>query len=139
MRNEEAIFELDYVREAANPQAEVKNACGALVQEAYKRGSEDNLTVVLARLQWVDVDPKAAAAAAARKSKDAAAASNKDVPATAEAVKASAPAARPGESAVDALKRKHREAAAERVEADGTAAKSQKVEEDGLMEAVGKD
>jgi serine/threonine protein phosphatase PrpC len=33
-------------------EVDVRAACGALVQEAYKRESQDNLTVILVRLAW---------------------------------------------------------------------------------------
>merc|ERR1712216_217994 len=95
MSNEEAIFELDYVREAGKPQDEVKAACGQLVQAAYKKGSQDNLTVLLARLQWMDVDPKVEAAKAAAKAADAAKAAAK----SADAAKASTSAAAPATKA----------------------------------------
>jgi serine/threonine protein phosphatase PrpC len=130
MSNEDAIFELDYVRKADTAQVEVKTACGNLVQEAYKRGSEDNLTVLLARMQWVDVDPKAATAH--RKTNVPA---KQDVAAP-KAAKSAASPERPGESAVDALKRKHREGTAERAEAEAAAAKERKVEEC-MFQAVG--
>jgi len=141
MRDEQAVFELDYVREAASPQAEVKTACGALVQEAYKRGSEDNLTVLLARLQWADVNPARLAEIArnkevARLKSQAAAAASASTPLIME----SSPAkdiSLPGESAVDALKRKHRTAAAER-EAGEPAAKVQKTDDDDVMEPTDK-
>lgn len=54
MKNEEVIFELAFVREPNDAAANVRAACGALVQEAYKRGSGDNLTIILVQLQWTD-------------------------------------------------------------------------------------
>eukprot|EP00747_Dinoflagellata_sp_TGD_P132597 gnl/TRDRNA2_/TRDRNA2_175094_c3_seq3.p1 gnl/TRDRNA2_/TRDRNA2_175094_c3~~gnl/TRDRNA2_/TRDRNA2_175094_c3_seq3.p1 ORF type:complete len:597 (-),score=190.75 gnl/TRDRNA2_/TRDRNA2_175094_c3_seq3:42-1778(-) len=52
MRNEEIIGSLAQKRDPTSYEADVRAACGALVQEAYKRGSEDNLTVILVRLLW---------------------------------------------------------------------------------------
>jgi len=52
MKNEEAIFELAYLRDAKDASANARAACGALVQEAYKRGSQDNLTVIYAQFEW---------------------------------------------------------------------------------------
>merc|ERR1711920_727058 len=52
MRNEEVVFELDFVRDASDPVANIRTTCGALVQEAYKRGSDDNLTVILVQFDW---------------------------------------------------------------------------------------
>eukprot|EP00927_Polykrikos_kofoidii_P049546 TRINITY_DN43595_c0_g1_i1.p1 TRINITY_DN43595_c0_g1~~TRINITY_DN43595_c0_g1_i1.p1 ORF type:complete len:825 (-),score=139.30 TRINITY_DN43595_c0_g1_i1:195-2669(-) len=51
MKNEEVIEELAIKREP-DPMVDVRAGCGALVQEAYKRGSQDNLTVILVRLDW---------------------------------------------------------------------------------------
>merc|ERR1712032_35686 len=58
MNEEEVIDELNRVRDAANPLADVRAACGALVQEAYKRGSGDNLTVIMVRLEWEGEDAR---------------------------------------------------------------------------------
>lgn len=150
MSNEESVFALDYIQKPSTPQNEVKAACGNLVQEAYKRGSEDNLTALLARLQWADVAPKAAVngtkiSAAA---KDASAkeplrtakngdAHAKDIPTPASNGRktAVAEAPLPGESVLDALKRKHRETVTERGEAEGAPEKARKTAED-FMEAV---
>merc|ERR1740123_3006350 len=60
MKDEEAIFELEFVRDAQDKQANARAACGALVQEAYKRGSEDNLTVIYVSLAWEDTSAAAA-------------------------------------------------------------------------------
>jgi len=46
MANEEVIFELAFVRES------LKASCASVVQEAFKRGSEENLTVILAKFEW---------------------------------------------------------------------------------------
>eukprot|EP00929_Paragymnodinium_shiwhaense_P109076 TRINITY_DN75443_c0_g1_i1.p1 TRINITY_DN75443_c0_g1~~TRINITY_DN75443_c0_g1_i1.p1 ORF type:complete len:748 (-),score=253.91 TRINITY_DN75443_c0_g1_i1:80-2323(-) len=51
LRNEEVVEELAITREP-DATADVRAACGALVQEAYKKGSQDNLTVVMARIEW---------------------------------------------------------------------------------------
>lgn len=59
MRNEEAVWELDFAREEGNSAAGVRAACGALVQEAYKRGSEDNLTVIMVRFDWDGAEKEA--------------------------------------------------------------------------------
>jgi len=105
MRNEEAVFELDFVRDEANPTKDVKEACGKLVQEAYKRGSQDNLTVVLVRFQW-EVLPKPKEV-----SREVPKAAPKEVPKESQAKPSDAATdvPLPGESAVDALKRKHEE------------------------------
>jgi len=39
-------------RAVANSETGIREACGALIQEAYHRGSGDNLTVVLVNLDW---------------------------------------------------------------------------------------
>lgn len=52
MAESDVVYELDLLREAEDPVADVRAACGTLVQEAYQRGSEHNLTVVLVRFQW---------------------------------------------------------------------------------------
>jgi protein phosphatase 2C family protein 2/3/protein phosphatase 1G len=140
MSNEDAVFELDYVREPSTPQNEVKAACGYLVQEAYKRGSEDNLTALLARLQWADVDAKEAAKAQAAAKEAAAKAS---VPAKdgsakeATAKKSATTPPLPGESVLDALKRNHRAAMAERSDCEGPDQKKVKVAEDLFQAAEG--
>lgn len=51
MQNEEILSELDFGRDP-DPVADTKAACANLVNEAYKRGSGDNVTVVMARFQW---------------------------------------------------------------------------------------
>lgn len=150
MSNEDSIFALDYIQKPSTPQNEVKAACGNLVQEAYKRGSEDNLTALLARLQWVDVDPKAATNSTkiANTAKDASAKElpgptkngathSKDIPTPASNGRkvAAAEAPLPGESVLDALKRKHRETVDDRAEAEGPLEKIRKTAAD-FMEAV---
>lgn len=52
LSNEEIIFELDFLRDAADASANARKACGDLVQKAYSRGSQDNLTVVMAFFDW---------------------------------------------------------------------------------------
>ncbi|CAE8620885.1 unnamed protein product [Polarella glacialis] len=52
MRDEQVVKELDLVRDAKDAAANLRAACGALVQEAYKRKSQDNLTVIMAQFQW---------------------------------------------------------------------------------------
>eukprot|EP00434_Breviolum_minutum_P046540 symbB.v1.2.042170.t1/scaffold9389.1/size3413/1 len=53
MRDEEICAELEMRRPGPpDPVKRCRIACGALVQEAYKRGSEDNLTVIFVRFQW---------------------------------------------------------------------------------------
>merc|ERR1712151_804748 len=125
MKNEDVIFELDYIRDPANPQADAKLACGSLVQEAYKRGSEDNLTAVLARFQWQDVDAKTVAVSSAASAAGAQTASSVKSDATAQAAPSKPAVAQsfPGESAVESLKRIHREDAAERAEVAAKKAK----------------
>ena len=49
MRNEDIVQEL-LIKRDPSPARDVRAACGALVQEAYKRGSGDNLTVILVRI-----------------------------------------------------------------------------------------
>merc|ERR1712129_84713 len=143
MSNEDAIFALDYIQKPSTALNEVKAACGNLVQEAYKRGSEDNLTALLARLQWADVDPKAAVnGTKIPVAKDASAKEPpgpaKDAPANAKGIPTPASNGRkiavaepplPGESGLDALKRKHRETVGERDEA-GAPEKTRKTAED---------
>lgn len=51
MSNEEALDEL-------LAQTDVRAACGALVQEAYKRGSENNLTAICVRIEWEGVEER---------------------------------------------------------------------------------
>jgi len=51
MRNEDIVQEL-LIKRDPSPAGDVRAACGALVQEAYKRGSGDNLTVILVRIVW---------------------------------------------------------------------------------------
>jgi len=102
MENESIVFDLAFVRDPSNSAADTKLACKALVQEAYNRGSGDNMSVILARFQWENV--------------------------------ALAPPAKPAvlragasdESAVAALKRKHREGASTNPEST----KAQKVEKE---------
>jgi len=84
MSPEEVIDELNRVRDAANPTVDVRAACGALVQEAYKRGSGDNLTVIMVRLEWegedacgVDVYGGAAKRASRSDARDSAVAASK--------------------------------------------------------------
>lgn len=57
MSNEQVVFELDFVREPGDPAASVRKACGGLVQEAYKRGSGDNLTAILVQFEWEGEGP----------------------------------------------------------------------------------
>eukprot|EP00931_Biecheleriopsis_adriatica_P100450 TRINITY_DN7576_c0_g1_i1.p1 TRINITY_DN7576_c0_g1~~TRINITY_DN7576_c0_g1_i1.p1 ORF type:complete len:554 (-),score=195.07 TRINITY_DN7576_c0_g1_i1:76-1668(-) len=53
MKDDEICAELDMNRPGPpDPVKRCRASCGALVQEAYKRGSEDNLTVILVRFQW---------------------------------------------------------------------------------------
>eukprot|EP00930_Biecheleria_cincta_P036593 TRINITY_DN25081_c0_g1_i1.p1 TRINITY_DN25081_c0_g1~~TRINITY_DN25081_c0_g1_i1.p1 ORF type:complete len:564 (-),score=125.20 TRINITY_DN25081_c0_g1_i1:54-1694(-) len=55
MTEQEVCEELNLNRPGPpDPVKRCRMACGALVQEAYKRGSEDNLTVILVRFQWRD-------------------------------------------------------------------------------------
>lgn len=55
MRNEEAVYELDFARgKQDDAAAGARAACGALVQEAYKRGSGDNLTVIFVQVELED-------------------------------------------------------------------------------------
>eukprot|EP00933_Yihiella_yeosuensis_P032203 TRINITY_DN2579_c0_g2_i2.p1 TRINITY_DN2579_c0_g2~~TRINITY_DN2579_c0_g2_i2.p1 ORF type:complete len:471 (+),score=132.51 TRINITY_DN2579_c0_g2_i2:59-1414(+) len=63
MRTEQVTTELDAVRNASDPAGNIRAACGALVQEAYKKGSGDNLTVVLAKFDWEGGPPPVVAAA----------------------------------------------------------------------------
>merc|ERR1719464_62773 len=51
MTNADIVAELDLIREA-DPVVDVRASCGSLVQEAYNRGSVDNLTAILVRLDW---------------------------------------------------------------------------------------
>lgn len=46
MQNEEVIFELAFVRET------LKASCASVVNQAFSRGSSENLTVILARFEW---------------------------------------------------------------------------------------
>jgi len=62
MSNGEAIDELQ-------AHDDVRAACGALVQEAYKRGSQDNLTVIYVRFEWEGGAADLAEEAEARKAK----------------------------------------------------------------------
>jgi len=55
MTNEQVVGELAFVRESLDFAADVRAGCGALVQEAYKLGSGDNLTVILVRFRWEGV------------------------------------------------------------------------------------
>eukprot|EP00928_Gymnodinium_smaydae_P083027 TRINITY_DN662_c4_g1_i1.p1 TRINITY_DN662_c4_g1~~TRINITY_DN662_c4_g1_i1.p1 ORF type:complete len:793 (+),score=236.15 TRINITY_DN662_c4_g1_i1:93-2471(+) len=57
MKPEDVVEELGEIRELADPAADVRSACGALVQEAYKRGSADNLTTIMVRLNWKGASP----------------------------------------------------------------------------------
>jgi len=52
MDDAEVTRELDLVREMEDPVADIRAGCGALVQEAYGRGSVHNLTVIMVRIQW---------------------------------------------------------------------------------------
>merc|ERR1712176_763227 len=52
MTNEEILTELDNVCDNTDPVADTKLACANLVNEAYKRGSGDNMTVVMAQFIW---------------------------------------------------------------------------------------
>jgi len=53
MQDDEICAELEMRRPGPpDPVKRCRIACGALVQEAYKRGSEDNLTVIFVRFQW---------------------------------------------------------------------------------------
>jgi len=53
MKHVEVGEELDKQRPGPpDPVKRCRVACGALVQEAYNRGSEDNLTVIFVRFQW---------------------------------------------------------------------------------------
>lgn len=52
MKHDEIVSELDIVRDPKDAAANVRASCGALVQEAYKRGSGDNLTVILVKFEW---------------------------------------------------------------------------------------
>mmetsp|Transcript_58409 Transcript_58409/g.136524 ORF Transcript_58409/g.136524 Transcript_58409/m.136524 type:complete len:410 (-) Transcript_58409:126-1355(-) len=113
MRNEEIVFELDFSRDA-DAAADVKAACGALVQTAYKRGSSDNLTVILARLQWTsegvkEVKPEKLVA----KAVDVPPASG-DATQKSDTQRQSTISKTEGESAVAALKRQFKESTAER-------------------------
>lgn len=50
MRDSEVVSEVE--RAVVNSETGIRGACGALIQEAYHRGSGDNLTVVLVNLDW---------------------------------------------------------------------------------------
>jgi len=52
MTNEEVVFELNFERKLDDASANARAVCGSLVQEAYRRGSGDNLTVVFVSLEW---------------------------------------------------------------------------------------
>lgn len=53
LSNEEVAAELSRVRDPdADPETDARAACGALLQEAMRRGSGDNLTAVLVRFVW---------------------------------------------------------------------------------------
>jgi len=53
MQDEEICATLEMRRPGPpDPVKRCRIACGALVQEAYKRGSEDNLTVIFVRFHW---------------------------------------------------------------------------------------
>merc|ERR1712039_725344 len=49
MRAEDVINELDLLRDASDAAADLRSGCGSLVQEAYNKGSGQNLTVILVR------------------------------------------------------------------------------------------
>lgn len=51
MTDEDVVSELDLIREE-DTTSDVRAACGALVQEAYNRGSVGNLTAIMVRFQW---------------------------------------------------------------------------------------
>ncbi|CAJ1396865.1 unnamed protein product [Effrenium voratum] len=53
LSNEQVISELSFRRDK-EPKANARQACGALVQRAYSRGSQDNLTVIMVSFQWKD-------------------------------------------------------------------------------------
>merc|ERR1712110_62324 len=55
----EVVQELVVKRDPSSPAADVRAACGALVQEAYKRGILENLTIVLVRFEWEGVEDEA--------------------------------------------------------------------------------
>jgi serine/threonine protein phosphatase PrpC len=71
MRNEEVT---DLLREKLK---DVRGACGALVQEAYNRGSGDNLTALVVRLDWVGATPLVQAPQSEVVPKESAAAASK--------------------------------------------------------------
>eukprot|EP00913_Durusdinium_trenchii_P014121 g13254.t1 len=51
LSNDEVVMELNFRREK-DPAANARKACGDLVQKAYARGSQDNLTVIMVCFDW---------------------------------------------------------------------------------------
>mmetsp|Transcript_39053 Transcript_39053/g.71104 ORF Transcript_39053/g.71104 Transcript_39053/m.71104 type:complete len:454 (+) Transcript_39053:55-1416(+) len=56
MTDEDVMKELLVVRDRSSAAANVRAACGAVVSEAYKRGSTENLTIILAALEWEGIN-----------------------------------------------------------------------------------
>lgn len=52
MTNEEVVCELNFERKLDDASANARAVCGSLVQEAYRRGSGDNLSVIFVSFRW---------------------------------------------------------------------------------------
>lgn len=151
MSNEEILVEMQNARAsaAASPElqasADCRAACGALVQEAYKRESQDNLTVILVRLEWRGEEAskeeekvkrsveapvtESAAAVSKRRRLDAAAAVNAQKVAAYERAVAAEEKAEQSKAAAAADREASRAAVAAELQAETEAAKKRKVGE----------
>jgi len=67
MSNEDIAAELSQEMPSGNEEDSAKAACSALLQEALRRGSSDNVTVTLVRLEWSDRDAGSTDAEATKK------------------------------------------------------------------------
>jgi len=52
MSDSDIIAQLDLLQDKSRQEADVRSGCGALVQQAYARGSNRNLTTILIQLCW---------------------------------------------------------------------------------------